>query len=245
MRYTHPVLRVRALKKEYRCGIPAQSSTHAVFDGLDFDLYGGQVVTVVARQGWGKTTLLLCLSGIMRPTSGKVQWAFPHGALGRTANSAHPGIMYLPQRPSYYNFLSVRETLDYYAFANGIGGNDGSHNTDQVVDEALGRVGLASVQHLPLKKLPAPEIRRLQMAEALIRPPNALLLDETLTDVDSLTFGTLRDIILDLAAAGTVIVIATRELSLARRLGARPRLLAKGGGGYAEGLPITLVSLSS
>ena len=221
MRPLHPVLRVRALKKEYLCGTAVHPSLAPVFHGIDLDAYGGEILTLAAPQGWGKSTLLLCLAGLLRPTSGSVQWAFPHTAADQELRSPRTsGILYLSQRPSYYDFLSVREALDYYSLAS-----SSPATIERALDDAIERTGLAAVEHIPIKKLPESLLRRLQVAEALMFTPKALLLDETLTNVDPATFAVLRQLVVELAASGTVVVIATRDVDLARHFGSRQRSL--------------------
>ena len=218
MRYLRPVLRVRALNKEYRRGDAAWSSAHSVLRGVDLDVYGDEVVAVVGPPGGGKSTLLLCLSGLLGPTSGLIQWALPYVFFGGgIRQSGTSGIVYVPQRVAYYSFLTVRETLDYYGMAS-----SGTRvNGPVILDRILERVGLLSVAQTLVKELSAPMIRRLQVAQALMCNPKALLLDETLSVTEAATLEVLRTVIRELADAGTVVIVATHDIGVARIVGTR------------------------
>jgi ABC-type multidrug transport system ATPase subunit len=241
MRYTRPVLRVRALNKEYRCGGTAWSSVHSVLRGIDLDMYGDEVVSVVGPPGGGKSTFLLCLSGLLGPTSGLIQWALPHvpfgAGLGQTGT---PGIVYVPQRVAYYGFLTVRETLDYY----GTPGANPRMNCNPTLDSILEQVGLLTAAQMPVKELSAPMIRRLQIAQALMCEPKALLLDETLSITDTATLKTLREVVHNLVETGTVVIIATHDMGVARLVGTRSLFLNTQSWGTERTNLTTTISLS-
>src|SRR5260221_14796689 len=99
---SYPILSIRSLSKSFGAA-PALS-------GIELDVSAGEMLGVVGPSRAGKSTLLLCAAGILKPTFGSVV------VLGRRISSAKHSLefVYVPPRPIYYPFLTVRDALSCY-----------------------------------------------------------------------------------------------------------------------------------
>jgi ABC-type multidrug transport system ATPase subunit len=210
-------LSVRGLSKIYRAGSRARAVATPALRDVTLDADSGEILGVVGRPGAGKSTLLLCLSGLLRADEGTITW------FGEqiTAHHVPPGLAYVPQRASYYSFLSVREALEYYATLHDLS----SAGRASQVEAALKDVSLHVHATRRVSTLSPSMVQRLGLAQALIGSPRAILLDETLCgegllfDIDIaalLTRLSQRGITIVLAAPNQVEVyrVATRIVSM-------------------------------
>lgn len=138
-------------------------SGNPVFEPVDLQLGGGQLIVVRGSNGAGKTTLLRMLAGILRPASGRVE---------RRAT-----VSFLGHRSAVKDALSCRENLTFRRrFApTGSGLNE---------TQALGRVGLAGLGLRQAHTLSAGQKRRLGLAGLLVAPTAIWLLDEPYASLD-------------------------------------------------------------
>lgn len=197
-------LSTQHLVKHYRAGVSGSSDVVRALDGVSVDVNEGEIVGVTGPRGAGKSTLLLCAAGLVRPDAGSVRW---FGAR-LLPPAIPPGIAYVPQRSSYYSFLTVREALEYYATLHELGTRDRAERVEMAVREvaldghAARRVGCLAPQLL----------QRLGLAQALIGAPRALLLDETLGG-DLTACLEIRAVLRRLSGSGAAILIAAGEPS--------------------------------
>lgn len=198
-------LSVRALNKTYHAGPRSRAVATPALRDVSFEVRGGEIVGLVGQPGAGKSSLLLCLAGLLRPDSGTISW------FGEQLTEHHVpvGLSYVPQRAGYYSFLTVREALEYYATLHDLS----SANRACQVESALRDVCLHVHATRRVSSLSPILLQRLGLAQALIGSPRAILLDETLCgqgllferDVESLLTGlTRRGITIILAAPNPV-----------------------------------------
>jgi ABC-2 type transport system ATP-binding protein len=167
-----PALSIHRLVKNYRAGPRGESEIVRALDSVSVDVEAGEIVGVTGPRGAGKSTLMLCAAGLVRPDGGAITW------FGSPLQppALPPGIAHVPQRTSYYSFLTVREALEYYATLHDLGTRDRAMQVDRAVRE------VALTEHATRRVgcLAPPLLQRLGLAQALVGAPRALLLDETL-----------------------------------------------------------------
>lgn len=196
------VLSVNGLVKRYRTGPHDDSRIVHALDGVTMSVRRGEIVGLTGARGAGKSTLLQCTAGLVRADEGSISWF--ESRLQPPA--IPPGIAFVPQRTSYYPFLTVREALEYYATLHDLGTRDRAIQVDRAVrevaltDHATRRVGC----------LAPPLLQRLGLAQALIGAPRALLLDETLSG-ELLTCHDIRAVLRRLSACGVSILVAAED----------------------------------
>jgi ABC-type multidrug transport system ATPase subunit len=182
------------------------------------DRYG-----LIGPNGAGKTTLLRLLLGLVYATSGEIE------LLGRPVPKrlveVLPHVGGLVEGPAAYNHLSGRTNLKLIDAA----GPGGARRTRRTrIEEALERVGLASVDSRPVKAYSLGMRQRLGMAAALLRTPRLLVLDEPTNGMDPQGIREIRDLLHDLNRAGTTIFLSSHLLGEVEQLCTRIGVVDQG-----------------
>ena len=206
-------LSVKSLSKTYRSGARARAVAAPALRDVSFDVERGEIVGLVGRPDSGKSTLLLCLSGLLRPDSGSITW------FGEQLTGHHVpvGLAYIPQRTGYYSFLTVREALEYYATLHDLS----SAGRACQVEAALKHVALHVHASRRVSSLSASLLQRLGLAQALIGEPRAILLDETLSGQGLLFDDDVVSLLSDLARRGITTILAAPNPIELHRINAR------------------------
>jgi ABC-type multidrug transport system ATPase subunit len=197
-------LSIQGLAKHYRAGPRGNLQLVRALDGVSVSAERGEIVGVSGPRGSGKSTLLLCAAGLVRADSGSVSW------FGERISppALPPGIAHVPQRTSYYSFLTVREALEYYATLHDLGTRDRARQVDAAVHE----MALTEYATRRVGCLAPGLLQRLGLAQALIGGPRALLLDETLSG-DMMSCVAIREVLRRLSAEGAAILVAAEDPS--------------------------------
>ncbi|MER6606903.1 ATP-binding cassette domain-containing protein [Streptomyces sp. NPDC000927] len=149
-------------------------------DAVDLHIESG-TVGLLGANGAGKTTLLRILTGVLRPTSGRVHVAGHDLSTSSGLAAVKRTLGYLPQELSLYPDLTAREFLDYIGVLKGI--HDRRERRRQV-DERITEVGLADRAGERLAGFSGGMKRRVGIAQALMGAPTVLIVDEPTTGLD-------------------------------------------------------------
>jgi branched-chain amino acid transport system ATP-binding protein len=180
-------------------------------DGASLQVAPGSVCGLIGPNGAGKTTLFNCVSRLVTPVAGSMRWD-DHELLGRRAHQiADLGIARTFQNLALVPSLTLRENVMLGAHHTARSGfaeaalrlprvRREEREMRATADEALDRLGLASLADHPAIDLPYGTLKRLEIARALAQRPRLLMLDEPAAglsqgEVDQLagTLGALRD----------------------------------------------------
>jgi sulfonate transport system ATP-binding protein len=148
----------------------------------------GEIVSVVGGSGCGKSTLLRVVSGLDRPTYGRVALD------GATITSPHEKIGIVFQEPRLLPWLSVADNVGF-----GLADRPKPEREERV-DAQVKRVGLADKAGVWPRELSGGQAQRVAIARALVTRPEVLLLDEPFSALDTFTRVDLQDHLLDLWA---------------------------------------------
>ncbi|MFF2330191.1 MULTISPECIES: ABC transporter ATP-binding protein [unclassified Streptomyces] len=149
-------------------------------NAVDLHIESG-TVGLLGANGAGKTTLLRILTGVLRPTSGRVFVAGHDLSTGAGLAAVKRTLGYLPQELSLYPDLTTREFLDYIGVLKGMHDKRERHRQ---VDERIAEVGLDERADERLAGFSGGMKRRVGIAQALMGAPSVLIVDEPTTGLD-------------------------------------------------------------
>jgi ABC-2 type transport system ATP-binding protein len=186
-----------------------------------FTVNKGEIVVITGSNGVGKTTLMMCLGGLLLPTSGKV---FVDGYdLYQRECSAKRRLSFLPDLPHFYQELTIWEHIRFVAQAHSVG-----QEYEKKANILLNEFDLSEVKNMYPHTLSRGMRLKLSIILSLIRPFSVLLMDEPTSALDPVGTATLCEKLSDLSTDGAAIMITTHDLSLARALGGRTVQMQRG-----------------
>ncbi|MCX8072094.1 MAG: ABC transporter ATP-binding protein [Candidatus Binatia bacterium] len=189
-------------------------------EDLSFAVEEGEVFGLIGHNGAGKTTTFKMLTGLLRPTRGQILW------FGRveTGLAARRMVGFAPEQPYFYDYLTVRETLDFYAHLYGLSRAERKSRIDELVE----RFGLGPKLDARLRTLSKGNLQRVAVAQAILHRPKLAILDEPMSGLDPVGRRSMRDLIAQLGAEGTTVLFSSHVLSDAEMLCHRVAILARG-----------------
>ena len=192
----------------------------------DIAVPAGTVCALVGRNGAGKTTLLRVIATALRPTSGSV---LVHGRDVTLEPSAVRHLVELvPATGGAYEDLTAVENLRFAAAMRGV------DRRPRHLEEALDRVGLATVAEEIARSFSSGMLRRLALARILLTRPRVVLLDEPYGALDEEGRELVDELLSEIRADGRTALLATHELARADSLADS---LHRVEGGVATALP--------
>jgi polar amino acid transport system ATP-binding protein len=206
--WTKPRLKVVNLKKNY--------DTKVVLDGVDLEVFPGQIVAVIGSSGSGKSTVLRCVNLLEDILDGQI---FLEGVeisepdVNQDKVREQIGLVF--QSFNLFAHLSILENITLALI----------HVKKMPKTEArqkalswLERIGLADKADSYPDKLSGGQQQRTAIVRAVAMEPKVLLLDEVTSALDPELVGEVLSLIKDLKGTGTTILMATHELSFAREV---------------------------
>ncbi len=215
---SEPVVRVDGIVKDFRPGFGLR--TKRVLHGISFAVQEGEIFGFVGPNGAGKTTTLKLLMGLIRATRGRAS-ILGHD-VGETAFRRHVG--FLPENPYFYDFLSGREILRFYAELSGVP----RRRRKQRVETLLEWVGLSQAAGARLRTYSKGMLQRIGIAQALVHDPAVVFLDEPMSGLDPIGRKEIRDLILRLRSEGKTVFMNTHILSDVETICDRVAIIVKG-----------------
>jgi len=196
------IVRVEGVVKDVRPGFGLRRKR--VLHGIDFEVREGEIFGFVGPNGAGKTTTLKILMGLSRATAGRAR------VLGcdvrETAFRRHVG--FLPENPYFYDYLTARETLQFYAKLCGMG----RARRAERIEALLAQVGLSQAADARLRTFSKGMQQRVGIAQALVHDPDVVFLDEPMSGLDPIGRKEVRDLILRLREQGKTVFMNTHIL---------------------------------
>jgi ABC-2 type transport system ATP-binding protein len=176
-------------------------------------LEAGDLVVLSGANGAGKSTLLLCLSGLVRPTSGEIK--VEGFDLYQHEVEAKSRLAYVPDVPRFYTELTAWEHLQFIASAHGV-----QKGFEQRAQTLLKEFGLWDARDLYPHNYSRGMRLKLGLLLAFIRPFKVLLLDEPTSALDPESTRLLQDKLKDLRQAGAAILLSSHDMEMAENLAA-------------------------
>jgi branched-chain amino acid transport system ATP-binding protein len=204
-----PVLSVEDVTVRFG-GVQAVSSANIT-------AYAGHITGLIGPNGAGKTTTFNVITGLEKPTAGRVVLEGRDVSRLSPYRRARLGMARTFQRLEVFGSLTARENVLAAAEFRRSWSRDKS-DPSQVADEILDLVGIAHIADLRVESLPTGLARLVELGRALATRPRLLLLDEPGSGLDSTESEALGDLLLELAAGGMAILLVEHDVELVMRI---------------------------
>ncbi len=206
--WDEPRLRVTGLKKHY--------GDRVVIDGVDLEVFPGQIVALIGASGSGKSTLLKCVNLIEEISDGQIfldDEEISAPGVDEDAIRAKIGLVF-----QSFNLFSHLSIMDNITLALRHVKGMSKEEATKIAQKWLDRIGLGDRGDSYPDKVSGGQQQRSAIARAVAMDPKVLLLDEVTSALDPELVGEVLDLIRDLKKTGTTILMATHELAFAREV---------------------------
>ena len=172
-----------------------------ILSDINLHIEKGKITGLVGRNGCGKTMLMKCITGFVKPTSGEV--VFNEKRIGEDIDfPKDTGIII--ETPSFIPYYSGRKNLLELASLNRKIGKD-------KIDQVLEKVGLYEARNKMVRKYSLGMRQRLGIAQALMEDPETLILDEPMNGLDNDCVEMIRKILGQLKEEGKTILLVSHN----------------------------------
>lgn len=193
------MLEIQELSKSY--------GKHLAVDKVSFFIPDGRVGILLGPNGAGKSTIIKCIAGLLRYT-GRIGIQ----GIGSKLLEAKKMFAYVPEIPSMFEALTVREHIEYVRKAYD------SSVTDEQVEAMLKRFDLHDKQDKLGNELSKGMMQKVSICCALAIAPKVILLDEPMVGLDPKAIKELKDMVLELRNTGVTVLISTHMLEMVEEL---------------------------
>jgi len=212
-------IEILGLEKTYNVGFWRKRPRRALHP-LHLQVEQGEIFGFLGPNGAGKTTTLKMLMGLVFPTGGSARILGMEIADPRMKAQ----IGFLPEQPYFYDYLTARELLEYYA---GLSGVPAKERTPKSL-EMLERVGLRDAANVQLRKFSKGMLQRAGIAQAILHEPKVVFFDEPMSGLDPMGRREVRDLMDQLRQEGKTVFFSTHILSDAEALCDRVAIIHQG-----------------
>lgn len=226
------VIRIEKLGKVYQKGV--RKKRVESLKGIDLEVEKGVIFGFVGPNGAGKSTTIRILTGLLKPTEG-MAWINEKPA-GTPAS--RQGVGYLPENPSFYGYLSLRDLLSLVADIRNIP----PEKKERSIGELTDMVGLREAGKRQIKTFSKGMVQRAGIAAALMGEPELLIFDEPMSGLDPFGRELVARLFRQLQARGKTIFFSTHILPDIEALCDRVGILVEGRLRYVGSVQDTLFS---
>ena len=195
-----------------------------VIHDLSLAVKPGEIIGLLGPNGAGKTTLFYMIMGLIKPRKGKIK--LNNIDITRLAmySRARLGISYLPQEPSIFRGMNVRDNINCILEIT----EKDSKLRKIELDKLLSIFGLEKIQKNPARLLSGGERRRVEIARSIAGKPKYILMDEPFSGVDPLAIEEIKNIIKSLSDGKIGILITDHNVRETLGLSDRAYIIYEG-----------------
>ncbi|MBU1149702.1 MAG: LPS export ABC transporter ATP-binding protein [Proteobacteria bacterium] len=183
-------------------------SGRRVVNRINLEINPGEVVGLLGPNGAGKTTTFYMMVGLIKPDGGTIFLDGEDLSQCPMYIRARKGLNYLPQEPSIFRKLTVRENI--MAILETIPGD--REEREERLRMLLGELGLTGLAENSAYSLSGGERRRVEITRALVTSPKYILLDEPFAGIDPLAVADIGKIIAQLKTKGIGVIISDHNV---------------------------------
>jgi ABC-2 type transport system ATP-binding protein len=191
-------------------------------DDLSLRIEPGEVFAFLGPNGAGKTTTIKLITGLLKPTKGRVIVAGHDMSLNSVESRRQ--ISFVPDQPHLYEKLTARDFLDFTRRIYGIDGPESLRYQEELID-------IFEMRHFcdDLIETYSHGMRqRVVFASALVHRPKALVLDEPMVGLDPKSMRIVKDLMRETARSGSAVFMSTHTLSVAEEVADQIGIIRKG-----------------
>ena len=179
-----------------------------VVKSVSIDLKKGEIVGLLGPNGAGKTTTFYMLTGMIKPTSGKVFLKEEEVTKSPMYKRARNGLGYLPQEASVFRKLSVEDNI--MAILETVEKNRAKRK--EKLEQFLEELNITHIRKNMGYSLSGGERRRVEITRSLVTNPDFILLDEPFAGVDPVTIESIQNIVKNLKKRGIGVLITDHNV---------------------------------
>ena len=210
-----PLLKVRDIHVYY-------GAIHAI-KGISLEVNEGEIVTLIGANGAGKSTTLNTIAGLLKPRQGGIAFAgLPVEGTG-ASKMVYKGLSLCPEGRRIFQQMTVRENLEMGAFSRP---NEETEKSMEQVYEFFPR--LKEREKQIAGTLSGGEQQMLAMGRALMSKPRLMMLDEPSMGLAPILVEQIFEIIRDMNAAGTTILLVEQNAQMALSVANRAYVMETG-----------------
>ena len=191
-------------------------------DRLSLEIPWGELFVFLGPNGAGKTTTIRMITGLLRPTAGRVEVAgfdvFEQPVAARRA------MAYVPDFPFVYDKLTPDEFVGLVADLYEVGREDVTQRRQELFD----LLGLGSYRYELLENLSHGTRQRVVIAAALVHDPKVIVIDEPMVGLDPRSARIVKDLLRSRSRSGATVFLSTHQLAVAEELADRVGILHNG-----------------
>jgi len=215
-----PTIRVRDLKKSF--------GDKVVLDGANLEVRPGESVVVIGQSGVGKSVLIKCIIGILKPDSGTIEIdgevITAPGFKNMDAIRRKFGMLF--QYAALFDSLKVWENVGFALIQHS---RENTNRIREIAEEKLRMVGLPDILDLMPSELSGGMRKRVGLARAIAMEPQIMLYDEPTTGLDPIRADSINDLIIQLREElGVASITITHDMISAYKIADRIAMLYKG-----------------
>ena len=195
------------ISAEHFISLQAVSKHYAnetVLHDINLSVQAGECIVLVGHNGAGKTTLMKLMLGLTRPSSGSVK-VLGDNPVFSAATAQRKALGYLPESIAFYEAMTGREVLTFYARLKG--------SSKKECEQLLQLVGLSDAANRRVGTYSKGMRQRLGLAQAMLGDPQLLFLDEPTTGLDPLLRQHFYQLIDGLHKEGSTSIISSHALN--------------------------------
>ncbi len=205
-------------------GLDAWYGRSHVVQGLDFEVRAGEIVTLMGRNGAGKTSTLKAIMGLLARRGGSVRFDGREILKEAAHTRFHRGLAYVPEERRIVPGLTVRENLRLGLIA----GPDRRAEAERIAEIAATFPRLAERMGQEGTSMSGGEQQMLAIARALMARPRMILLDEPSEGIMPLLVHEMFQLFVRLKRAGTTILLVEQNVERALQISDRAYILDQG-----------------
>ena len=179
-----------------------------VINNISMSINPGEIIGLLGPNGAGKTTLFYIIMGLIRPNSGQIKLDGHNITKLAMYSRARLGISYLPQEPSIFRGMNVRDNINCVLEIT----EKNSKLRKIKLEKLIEIFGLEKIQKSSARVLSGGERRRVEIARSIATQPKYILMDEPFSGVDPIAIEEIKKIIKSLSDNNIGIIITDHNV---------------------------------